>query len=170
MPVADPNFFPSWSTTADTSPRLLPLPLLEAGLLRPHEVPASDGPEPNMRTAALPWATALLPLAVDPLVPDATAPKLSDRRRRSLSDYVNGLGIYSTRKPTYDIPIILYNWTTSEYVWPRLDSACQLRRHSCSLFLHYYCAACLRIFVQKDMRIWRSRNGGCIEWDVMSLF
>lgn len=91
-------------TMVDTSPRH-PLPLLPAvDLWTLHEAlaPAGEGRALNMRTAAHHWAMDLLPLVVGPLVLDEIAQKLSELRRKSLSDYANARGIYFTRKAPKD--------------------------------------------------------------------
>lgn len=91
--VVDRSFFLSWFIMVDTSPQRPPRQLLAADLLTHREVLAGEGPELNMRTVAHLWVTAPLLNAVDLLVLDATAQKLSEPRRRSSCDYVTGPGI-----------------------------------------------------------------------------
>jgi len=111
--VDDQSFFPNLSTMVAINPQLLLLLLPAADPLMRHEVPAGEGPEPNMKMAAHPWAMDLhLHVLVDPLAPVETAPKLSEPRRKSLFDCVNEPGISSTHRHSQTIITIILSTST----------------------------------------------------------
>lgn len=106
-------------TMVDTSPRhpLPQLPAVDLWMLHEALAPAGEGRGLNMRTAVHHWAMDLLPLVVGLLVLDEIARKLSEPRRKSLSDYANARGIYSTRKTSKDHQSTIIFTTTASSLW-----------------------------------------------------